>query len=332
VRAPKPRRAPRSRRGRVLLACGLALLGLGAFAAAATALHLQVGDIVVEAEGGFAPKALPPHHDAPITLHGGGSISTASGELPPILKELTLLFDRHGSVETTGLAVCTKGRLAATTVAAARAACPNAIVGEGSGTAIVKFPEQAPIRAASPITLFNGPPMCGRRSRSADAQAFASPPHARTRSGGHAAFMKDPRSTDPQSQSGSSWGSVDRPLASVRGADRASTGSCDPSVLAHAYLSVPAPTTYIVPIVIERVHKGAFGYRTKATIPKIAGGYGIPISGHFKIGKKWTYKGRHYSYVNARCETGKLQAQGQFTFSDGTLLEGTFLKPCEVRR
>jgi hypothetical protein len=250
----------------LLLACGLALLAFAAAAAVAQALHLQVGNIVVDAEGGFAPKALPRHHDAPITLHGGGSISTLSGELPPVLKELTLLFDRHGSVETNGLAVCTKGKLAATTVARARAACPEAIVGEGQGTAIVKFPEQGPIKASSPITLFNGAPSHG-----------------------------------------------------------------DPTVLAHAYLSVPAPTTYIVPIVIEPIHQGIYGYRTKATIPRIAGGYGVPISGHLKIGKKWTFKGKRYSYVNARCETGKLEAKGEFSFADGSRLSGIFLKPCSVR-
>jgi hypothetical protein len=94
---------------------------------------------------------------------------------------------------------------------------------------------------------------------------------------------------------------------------------------------VPAPTTYIVPIVIEPISGGIYGYRTKATIPKIAGGYGVPISGHLKIGKKWTYNGSPHSYVSARCETGKLQAKGQFTFTDGTRLEGTFFKPCRVQ-
>lgn len=244
------------------------LLTLALLATGAQALRLQVGDIVVQAEGGFSPKALPKRENAPITLHGGGKLSTLSGQLPPILQTITILFDRHGSVQTTGLERCTRGKLAATDTAQARRACPNAIVGKGAGSAAIKFPEQPLLHASSPITLFNGPP------------------------GPHGA----------------------------------------PTVLAHAYLSVPAPTAFIVPIVIERIHKGAYGYRTEATIPPIAGGYGIPIDGHLKIGRKWTYRGRHYSYVNARCETGRLQAQGKFSFADGTLLSGTFLRPCSVRK
>ncbi len=51
-----------------------------------------------------------------------------------------------------------------------------------------------------------------------------------------------------------------------------------------------------------------------------------------KIGRKWTYKGKRHSYLNARCENGKLQAKGEFTFTDGTFLSGTFIRPCEVRR
>jgi hypothetical protein len=176
-------------------------------------------------------------------------------------------FDRHGSVDTTGLPVCFEGQLEATTVSQARKACGGAIVGKGRGAAVVKFPEQGPIRASSPITIFNGPKKNG-----------------------------------------------------------------NPTVLAHAYLTDPIVTTFIVPVVIEKIHKGIYGYRTKATIPKIANGAGIPISGSLKIGKKWTYKGEPHSYVSARCETGRLQARGQIRFKDGTYLSGTFLRPCQVRR
>jgi hypothetical protein len=259
----RPRR-PRPRR-RAALALALALVLLLA-ANSATALQLRAGNILINADGGFAPQSLPRHEDAPITIYGGGKISTVSGELPPVLETISIEFDRHGSLQTAGLGVCTAAKLDATTVAQARRNCPGAIVGEGHGHAIVVFPEQAPIPADSPITLFNGP-----------------------RKGGNA------------------------------------------TVIAHAFTTVPVATTFIVPIVIERIHKGIYGYRTKARIPKIAGGAGIPISGHLKIGRKWTYKGVRHSYVNARCETGRLQARGEFSFDDGTYLTGTFLRPCTVR-
>lgn len=102
----------------------------------------------------------------------------------------------------------------------------------------------------------------------------------------------------------------------------------NPTVLAHAYLSVPAPTTYIVPVEIQKIHNGPFGYKTEATIPKIAGGYGIPLEGSLTIGKKWTFKGQRLSYINASCPSGKLQAKPEVEFTDKTKLGGLILKPC----
>jgi hypothetical protein len=90
-------------------------------------------------------------------------------------------------------------------------------------------------------------------------------------------------------------------------------------------------TTFVVPVEIEKINKGVYGYRTHGRIPKIANGAGIPIKGHLRIGKRWTYKGKEHSYISARCETGRLQARGQFRFKDGTFLSGTFLRPCQVR-
>jgi hypothetical protein len=237
-----------------------------AFAAVASALVIQVGDVILNADGGFSPTTLPRHTDAPITIHGGGKVSTVSGELPPIVKTLTIEYDKHGSLQTAGLPVCTSAKLQSTTVPAARRACPGAIVGKGKGSAIVAFPESKPIRITSPITIFNGP--------------------------------------------------------KVHGND---------TVFAHAFTTVPVPTTFIVPVVIERIHNGVYGYRTIARIPKIAGGAGHPISGSLKIGRKWTYKGVRHSYLNARCETGRLQARVQVDLSDGSSLRGEFLRPCKAR-
>ncbi len=247
------------------------LLGLLVVVGSASAVRtverveLRAGDLLIIGHGGFTPDALPRFHNAPIKLHGGGKLSTISGEIPPILNDITFEFDRHGALDTTGLPICTKGKLVATDVPTARRVCGDAIVGEGFGTALVALPEQKPIPASTGITLFNGPKKNG----------FA-------------------------------------------------------TVLVHAHLDVPAPSTVLFQVVIEKIHRGVYGYRADAKIPKLVNGYGHPISGFLNIGREWTYKGRRHSYISARCETGRLQARGKFGFEDGTLLSGSFFRPCKV--
>jgi hypothetical protein len=243
------------------------LLALMAFAGTASAIKIRAGDIIAIGDGGFAPRTLPKHRDAPIILYGHGRLTTVSGNLPPVLKTAVIDFDRHGHVETRGLPVCTAARLQSTTPSQARKNCRGSIIGRGFGTAIVKFPDQASIPISSPITGFNGPKRNG-----------------------------------------------------------------NPTVLGHGYVKIPVPVAIVVPIEIERINEGVYGYRVRVRIPRLAGGYGIPISIRGTIGRKWTFKGRRFSYVNARCETGRLQARGEFYFDDGTLLKGTIAKPCRVRR
>ncbi len=243
----------------VLAVAGTALGG-------ATKVRIQAGNLLVIGEGGFTPTALPKNVDAPITIFGKGRLDTVDGTLPPVLKTIEFEFDKHGSVQTIGLPVCTAGRLQATTVPQARKLCPGAIVGKGFGRAVVDFPEQAPIPVSSPITIFNGPRIGG-----------------------------------------------------------------DPSVLAHFYTTVPVAVAFVVPVRIETIHNGRYGYQVKAKIPKIAGGHGIPLSGSIRIGRKWTYKGVKHSYINASCPDGRLQAIGKFGFDDGTLLKGSFINPCQTR-
>jgi len=105
----------------------------------------------------------------------------------------------------------------------------------------------------------------------------------------------------------------------------------NPTVLGHAYVRIPVQVALVVPIEIERIDEGTYGYRVRVRIPVIAGGHGIPIAIRGKVGRKWAYKGKRLSYVNARCATGRLQARGEFRFDDGTLLKGTFAKRCRVR-
>jgi hypothetical protein len=243
------------------------LIGNALAANKVTKVHIVAGNLIVDGQGGFAPTALPKNVNAPIKIFGSGKISTVDGNFPPVLQTIEFEFDKHGAVDTTGLPKCSAAKLQATTVPQARKLCPGAIVGTGFGHAVVNFPEQAPIPANSPITIFNGPRIGG-----------------------------------------------------------------DPSVLAHAYTTVPAPVTFIVPVRIETIHNGRYGYRVKARIPKLAGGAGVPISGSLKIDRKWTYKGVKHSFINARCADGRLQAIGTFGFKDGTRMKGTFIRPCQVKK
>ncbi|HXS48319.1 MAG TPA: hypothetical protein VN756_12755 [Solirubrobacterales bacterium] len=249
---------------RTLLVAGLVAL---VAAGAAQAIKLRIGNIVIVAEGGFSPTKLPKKEDAPITLHGSARFSTVDGTRPSPLRRLVLEFDKHGELETLGLPKCTEAKLVATTTKQARQLCPGSIVGTGFGTAVVELPEQRPIKASSPLTLFNGPLIHG-----------------------------------------------------------------NPSVLGHAHLDYPGPTTYVVPIEIQRIHHGRYGFKTVADFPKIANDYGSPLSGRLTIGRKWNYRGKTLSYTTAHCADGRLQAKAQFSFKDGSFVQGTVFKPCQVRK
>ena len=106
----------------------------------------------------------------------------------------------------------------------------------------------------------------------------------------------------------------------------------NPTVLGHAHLDYPAPTTYVILIEIQKVHHGRYGFKTVAEFPKIVNGYGSPLSGHLTIGREWMWHGKRLSYANAHCADGRLQAKAEFTFEDGSFVQGTVFKPCTVRK
>lgn len=146
-------------RRKARLAKALVAVAALALLAAGTAygIRIQVGNLIAEGDGGFAPKALPKTHDAPIKLFGHGRLHTVDGTRPSPLRRAVIELDKHGHAETRGLEKCTQGKLIATTTRQARKKCPGAIVGTGYGTALIELPEQRPIRASSALTIFNAP-------------------------------------------------------------------------------------------------------------------------------------------------------------------------------
>ncbi len=257
-------------RSRLVAAVGcIAALLIATFAVArTTSVRLEAGNLIADLGFFFSPTAMPRTEFTPIEAGGFAKLSTKDGSVPSPLTHMTFEVDKNSHVETRGLPVCTKGQLVATTPQRARKTCRDAIVGTGRGSGVVVFPEQAPIPASSPVTIFNGPPIGG-----------------------------------------------------------------DPTVIVHAHLTVPAPTTYLVAVRIERVARGPIGYRIDSDIPRIAGGYGSVEDFRFEIDRKWLFKGKELSYLNARCPKpgphllGFVGAQ----FADSTKVRGTLFTSCEAR-
>jgi hypothetical protein len=101
----------------------------------------------------------------------------------------------------------------------------------------------------------------------------------------------------------------------------------NPTVIGHAYTTIPYPRTYTVVIPIIRLRNGPFAYRATFEIPKLAAG-GILTHIDGRIGRRYDYHGSERSYVNARCPTGVIRTHGHFLFADGTIMDGTLETPC----
>ena len=243
----------------------LAVIGLLAAAGSAYAISGGIPGLVsVSTTVTMLPRELPKKVNAPITLSTITRIKSEDPASPEVLERLEFMLDKHGSIETKGVPVCTMAKLAETTPQVARKRCAGALVGTGIGKAAVnEMPGRAPFTISSPLSFFNAPPTGGR-----------------------------------------------------------------PTLIVHAYETVPAPQTLLVPVVIERVSKGRYGFQVKVELPKIAGGYGSPTLAEATLGKTFKRGGRSFGYINAHCVGGRLQVQGTVTFTSGDFFPTTLVSSC----
>jgi hypothetical protein len=102
------------------------------------------------------------------------------------------------------------------------------------------------------------------------------------------------------------------------------------SLLGHTHEAVPVPKTLLVPVSVEKVSKGRYGFRLEMGVPPIADGYGIPILAEATIGKTRTQGGKKVGYLNAYCSGGRLQVKGKLYFENGDLFPALLTSPCHV--
>jgi hypothetical protein len=121
-----------------------------------TPVTVKAGNLEVTYNGGFSPTTLSKKKLTPITFKASGSIKTLDGTHPPALKEAIVETDKNGTISTKGIPVCKSGQLQARDTNAAMKVCGKSLIGTGTTTVEVQFPEQPPVPVTSKLLVLNG--------------------------------------------------------------------------------------------------------------------------------------------------------------------------------
>ncbi len=136
----------------------VASLGVAAVVAAGqlTKTTVRGGNLIVTFGGSTEPTKLPKSSYTPVAATFFGTIATSDDTHPSAFREAAFGIDKDVKINVKGYPVCKASQLEATNTAAAKKVCGSAIVGEGKADAEIAFPEQKPIKVASPLLVFNG--------------------------------------------------------------------------------------------------------------------------------------------------------------------------------
>jgi hypothetical protein len=105
------------------------------------------------------------------------------------------------------------------------------------------------------------------------------------------------------------------------------------TIYIHAYLSTPVTAALVTTVKIKEEHKGRYGVRSVASVPKIAGYAGSVRAFSLTFKKKlFAYKGRRHGYLLARCADGHFDAQAEARYHDGSRVgPGRIVRACRPK-
>jgi hypothetical protein len=115
----------------------------------------QKGRVLSSLSAEISPMALPREGLRPVSLRFASTFENLDGKDIPALRTMKLRLARGGTIQNEGLPRCAPRRLEARTAAQALAACGNALVGRGSVSTAIRFPEGARLRTEARLLLFN---------------------------------------------------------------------------------------------------------------------------------------------------------------------------------
>lgn len=127
-----------------------------ASASLAQAVSVQAGDLRISVFAQLKPNKLPRTETAPIAVSVAGHLQSVKEEVPPQLQKMKIEVNRHGLLQSKGLATCPLRRLLAASSSKAREECPDALIGAGRFWAHIVLPDQGAYPTRGELLIFNG--------------------------------------------------------------------------------------------------------------------------------------------------------------------------------
>ena len=141
--------------GRRALWLGIAAAAL-ACASMAHAAVIQEGNLRITLTSQIQPYRLPRDKAAPIAVFVAGHLQAPHGGIPSQLQKMTVQVNRHGLLQSKGLAVCPIAKLRPASTERALASCGDAVIGSGQFWAHIVLPDQGAYASHGRLLIFNG--------------------------------------------------------------------------------------------------------------------------------------------------------------------------------
>jgi hypothetical protein len=141
----------RLKRGALALTA-LTLLSAGA----ALAATIQSEGLRITALAQVKPYKLPRDKPSPIAVFVAGHLQSSEGGVPPQLRRLNVFVNRHGLLQSKGLAVCDLEAIQPASTQRALTQCQDALIGSGQFWANIVLPDQGAYRTHGRLLIFNG--------------------------------------------------------------------------------------------------------------------------------------------------------------------------------
>lgn len=111
-----------------------------------------------------------------------------------------------------------------------------------------------------------------------------------------------------------------------------------PAILLHVYASTPADVTVVLAFTVRHPRKGKFGTMLSARVPKLASDLGYVTDVALVFDRRYSFRGKRYSFLSARCAApsgfpGAIFSftRGTFAFAGGKKIVTTLTRNCTVR-